>query len=343
MLESCVTYADFAQLAQRVPRRSRIPIIHPVYRDLKIGHTQSGLFVPKFSESWYAASLMRNAISNYDGIISARAAGQGNDLWYFKNTSITPTTTATWYSLFKSTGVPAAIAPSGVTGGSVMNNASTGAMQLANAPSGNRYLLTAGISVPSATGFAVVMLVDLLWAAGAVSVASSPVTVTGSAVTRFTNSSTPNAVGNQMCICINAAIGAVAINPVMTYTNQGNTGSRTASAATTAASAVAQRVFPADTAAITLQSGDTGVVSIQSFTLSTTTGTIDLYIYRPLMLIPTIAANTYVERDSTIQIDGIQQMMFGSDSQIGCYGFLALAGGTSACATQSGFVRTVYG
>jgi len=340
---SCVTYRDFAQLAQRVPAGLRLPVAHPVYRDLIVGHTFRRKFIPKFSESWYAASLMRNAITNYDGIISARAAGQQNDVWVFKTTSITSAAAATWYSLFKSAGQPAAIAPAGVTGGSVMNSASTGAIPIADPPSGNRYLLTTGVSVPSATGFAVMMLVDLLWAAGAVSVASSPVTVTGSTVVRFTNTSTPNAVGNMLAVCINATIGAVAINPVFTYTNQGATGSRTSATCTVAASGAAQRIFPADVAATTLQSGDTGLISVQSFTCSTTTGTIDLYIYRPLMLIPTIAANTFVERDSTVQIDGIQQLVAGSDAHIGCLGFLALPGGTSACATQEAYLRTCYG
>lgn len=339
-------YADYAAMAKRVPLGVRIPVVHPVYGDLVIGHVGGGSFVPRFPESWYARSLARNAINNYDGIISARASGQGNDVWFFKNTSLTPAAAAVWYSLFKSAGQPTAIAPAGVTGGSVMNSQSVGAAPIADPPSGSRYLLTTGASVPSTSGFSVLMLVDLLWAAGAVSVASSPVTVTGSTIVRYTSSSTPNAVGNQMCAVISAGIGAVAINPVITYTNQSGTGSRVATAIAVAASAVAQRVFPADVAAATLSTTttpDTGVVSIQSFTCSTTTGSIDLYIYRPLMLIPTIAANTFVERDSTVQIDGLLQLALGSDSHVGCLGFLALAGGTSACATQSGFLRTCYG
>jgi len=341
-----VTYADFRGLALRVPAQIQLPVIHPVYRDLVIGHTYDKRFTPRFAESWYARSLARNAITNYDGIIASRAAGGMNDVWVSKNTSITPAAAAQWYTLFRSAGIPAAISPAGVTGGAVMNSASVGAIPIPDPPSGNRYLLTAGVGVSAINGFSVLMLVDLLWAAGAVSVASSPVTVTGSAVTRYTSASTPNAAGNCLAIAIQSAIGAVAINPVFTYTNQANTGSRTSGTCTVAASAIANRIFPSDTAAVTLSTTttiDTGVISVQSFTCSTTTGAIDLYIYRPLMLIPTIAINTFVERDSTVQIDGIQQLPVGSDSHIGCLGFLALSNGTTACASQSAYLRTCYG
>src|SRR5215472_6714186 len=104
--------------------RKPIPIIHPIYFDTIIGHVFGGNFTPRFPETWYARSLARNAITSYDGIISARGAGQGEDYMLFKNTSITPAAAAVWYSLLRAAGIPPAVSPSGVTGGSVMNKAS---------------------------------------------------------------------------------------------------------------------------------------------------------------------------------------------------------------------------
>jgi hypothetical protein len=278
------------------------------------------------------------AIITYDGIIRSRAGGKAEDLLLCKTTSITPVTTS-WYSLLKCAGVPPAMAPAGVPGGGVMNRASTGAFPISN-PTGSdkKYLLTFGASVPVVTGFSALMLVDVLWMAGEVAVNASPITVNSTALTRYTNG-----LGNRIAIAIASALGAVAINPTVTYKNeldQQHVGDQIA----IPASAAIRRLFPNTVAMMNLASGDLGVKSVDSIALAgTTTGTIDVIIYHPVMLIPLVAVNTFIERDSTVQIDGITELMYGSDNQCPCLGVFALSAGTTACASQTMFIRTVAG
>jgi hypothetical protein len=279
------------------------------------------------------------AIISYDGIIRSRAGGKAEDLLLGKTTSITPAAAAYWFSLLKCAGVPPAMAPAGVPGGAIMNRASVGAFPISN-PTGSdkKYLLTFGASVPSVTGFSALMLVDILWMAGAVTVAASPITVNSPALTRYTNG-----LGNRITIAIDGALGAVAINPTVTYKNEASVQHAGTQIAIPASAAI-RRLFPADVAMMTLASGDLGVTTVDSIALAgTTTGTIDIIIYHPIMIIPLVAVNTFIERDSTIQIDGLTELIYGSDSQCPCLGVFALSGGSSACATETMFIRTVAG
>lgn len=278
------------------------------------------------------------AIISYDGIIRSRAGGKAEDLLLCKTTSITPVTTS-WYSLLKCAGVPPAMAPAGVPGGAVMNRASTGAFPISN-PTGSdkKHLLTFGASVPSVSGFSALMLVDVLWMAGAVAVNATPITVNSSALTRYTNG-----LGNRIAIAIDSALGAVAINPTVTYKNESGV-QHVGEQIAIPASAVIRRLFPNTVAMMNLASGDLGVTTVDSIALAgTTTGTIDIIIYHPLLIIPLVVANTFIERDSTIQIDGLTELIYGSDSQCPCLGVFALSAGTTACATETFFVRTVAG
>ena len=56
-------------------------------------------------------------ITNYDGIVNARANGGSDDPVWIKNTSITPAAAGHWLSLLRSAGSPRAIAASGGNNG----------------------------------------------------------------------------------------------------------------------------------------------------------------------------------------------------------------------------------
>lgn len=223
-----------------------------------------------------------------------------------------------------------------------MNRASTGAIPLINPTSSDKkYLLTHGITVPSISGFSTVLLVDLLVAAANISANStSAQTVNSAALTRYTTGE-----GVRMILVVTTALGATASNVTISYTNQAGTAGRSTGAIAMTASCAVNRTQPSTTIFfIPLQAGDTGVRSVQTITFSAAmgAGVLDLYLFKPLMIIPTIAANTFVERDSSVQIDGLTELAYGSDNQVGCLGNFVLTGGTTTT-TLLGFLRSCMG
>jgi hypothetical protein len=281
-------------------------------------------------------------ITNYDGIINSRAAGKDNDVAFAK-TAAFGGVSAMWYSSMRIAGLPPAIAPANIPGGSVMNRASTGAIPILNPTDPDiKCLLTTGFTVPSVTGFGALLLIDLLVACANINAnVTGDQTVNSAALTRYTSGE-----GVMMILVVTTALGATASNVTITYTNQDGTTGRSTGAIAMTASAAANRLQPAVALAyfIPLQAGDTGVRSVQTIAFSAAmgAGVLDLYLFKPLMMIPTIAANTFVERDSTVQIDGLLQLPKGSDNQVGCLGVLALTGGATTT-TLLGFLRTVSG
>ena len=279
-------------------------------------------------------------ITNYDGIINARASGNAEDSLYLKTTA-TGGVSGAWYSLLRSAGLPAAISPSNIPGGSVMTRASAGAAPLGNPASGSKYLLTFGVSVPSVTGFSAILLADILVAAANISAnTTSAQTVNTAALTRYTSGA-----GVMMVMAVTTALGATASNVTISYTNSAGASGRSTGAIAMTASAAANRLQPGIAGfCIPLQSGDVGVRSIQTVTFSAAmgAGVLDIYLFKPLIMIPTVAANTFIERDSTVQIDGLTELVVGTDAQIGCLGCFALTGGTSTT-TLTGFLRTCNG
>jgi hypothetical protein len=283
------------------------------------------------------------AITNFDGIINARASGNAFDNMFAKTGAVGGVSGA-WYSAFLSAGYPAAFTQSAFPGTNP-NNTTTGAIPIltqSSTATQTEYLLTAGFSTPSVVGYGALMLVDILWAGGGLS-ASSAVsqTISSSALTRYTS-------GNGVMIALEptTALGATAQNLTITYTNQAGS-SKTTPATAMVVSSAGQRLscfsnnlgpfFP-------LAAGDIGVKSIQSgsFSAANTAGILNVYLVKPLMIIPTVAAQTWVERDSTTQIDGLLQLPLGSDNNVGCLAVFGLTGGTTTT-TFTGFVRTCWG
>jgi len=282
------------------------------------------------------------AITNYDGIIASRAAGKYEDPIWFKSTNITPTAAGNWLSLLRSAGSPAAITASGGNNGAIMTNTNTGALPI-KAPTGGdgKYFLTGGVSVPSVTGFSALLLIDVVWLAN-YATSASPGNITMPTLTRYTDGK-----GLQIGCAVSTTLGAFTPTVTVTYnpaTGDSGTGHTTNTGAFASALA-SPKMMPLLTPSLPLASGDTGVTSITNVTISATnaTGALDVFLYKPIMMIPTVAANTYVERDSTIQIDGLTQLPVGTDNLTSCLCWLALSGGTSACATQMGQIRTVSG
>jgi hypothetical protein len=90
--------------------------------------------------------------------------------------------------------------------------------------------------------------------------------------------------------------------------------------------------------------GDYGMTAISTcvFSAAVATGVVALQMFFPLVWLPGIAANVYIERSSTVQIDGLIELAQSSSQVLGC-----LTGFIQANTTSSGqlgvFLRTCQG
>lgn len=282
------------------------------------------------------------AITNYDGIINARANGKHEDVISFVATQAS--VALAWHSLVRTTNKQPAgtFAPAAIPGGTAVNRSTVGALfpHLSN-PSGSdkKYLLTVGYS--SGTTLNQILLVDKLVAASGVSgnVNTAQTTDTTS-LTRYTDGA-----GVLATMEVTTALGATASNVTLSYTNQDGTSGRTSPSVAMTTSAITGRLVPVETGPfMRLSNGDFGVRSVQSVTLSAAmgAGVLNLYLYKPLHWLPGIATNIYVERDSTVQIDGLTELVRGSDSQLGMLSYFVMPNGTTT-GNVSMFLRTVAG
>jgi hypothetical protein len=274
------------------------------------------------------------AITNYDSIILNRASGKDDDYFWFKSTSRTPGAAGQWYSLMQSAGYPGAMVWNTTKGtGALMQSTNAGAISIKAANNEDAYLLTGGVNVSAISGFSAIMLVDVVWGVK-LDTSQSAGAITTPAWTRYTDGK-----GLQI-LCFGETATSAAVSPQITYNAPEGNGH--ACNITTPNPSVVAQCYPVLQPFGTLAAGDTGVTGISNISITSgTAGQMVIAVVKPLMVIPTVAAASYVERDSTSQIDGLIKLPRGSDNLFPCIGMMAFAGGTSACATQSGFIRKV--
>jgi hypothetical protein len=297
------------------------------------------------------------AITTFDGIINARAGGAFWD-WFDGMTANQTPIAGAWYNLTariaqtaRATLTYGAYANGSANQGAAMNAATTGAVPIPYSGASSRYLTAFGAMVPSISGFSALMLIDILWSGGPVTYASGS-TVTPSSVVNYTryNADAASRAGNMIMIDVGTLLGGTPGTLAVNYTAQDASTTRNTTAFTpTVAAGTANRVLqPGVTFGppfVPLVSGDTGCYKINSVTFGTgtsPTGNIYLNIVRPLLVIPTLAANSWVERDITTTMDSMIELVKGTDSQHGCLAVLGLGNGT----TGSGMnyqLRTVAG
>lgn len=295
------------------------------------------------SQSLAAYQGAINALTTgYDGILNARAGGKGEDIIIAK-LSLT-TVSLAWSSLAGTGGIPAALTYTAIPGGAVMINTNQGAWSrpLTNPVTTDRkYLLTFGFGAGQQINW--LILADLLVAASGVdaNIATSQ-TVNTVAQTRQYGGTL--GAGVILNFEITTALGATASNITGTYTNQAGTASRSTGAIAMTTSAIAGRTQPISLGMpITqLQAGDFGVRSLESviFSAAMLAGVLAAQLYYPLMFIPGVAANAYIERDSTVQIDGLTELKIDGSNVLGCLIAYVLAN-TSTTGAVNCFMRTV--
>jgi hypothetical protein len=279
------------------------------------------------------------AVTTYDGIINARGGGKYGDVTGLKNSFTTVATS--WSSIYQATGLPAAGAYS-ATPGTAKDRSDAGALSLGLTSPTNpdkMYLLTFGLG--SSSQINMMILVDLLVAvASLLATSATAQTVNSTALTRYTTGA-----GVLATLDITTQLSATAHNITLNkYTNQAGTTLRTTGAQTGLSGGIVQRLDPSGGPWFALQSGDYGVKSVEEFTCSAAlaAGVYALNLFYPLAFCPGVAANGYVERDSTVQIDGAVELVQTSGNVIGC-----LTGYILTNTTTSGqlltFLRTATG
>lgn len=192
------------------------------------------------------------------------------------------------HSLFYLAGIPgAAAAPSpGISGAALTTYA--GQLPFTNPVSGNTYV---GRFAGQATIAGQLLLCDRLWHNSGINITStSPQSITSAAWPARSADGTINGEGVLVGVEVSAATGAGTPTLTLDYTDQsGNAGATGTNVIATAASSAIGAFYP-----IGLAAGDTGVRSIQNFTLSATwtSGTIHLVAYRILARLELTNANT---------------------------------------------------
>ena len=185
------------------------------------------------------------------------------------------------------------------TNGAVMTSSTTGALPFRNPASGNTYL--AGMKWPHSgtyTGFTVT-IVDFLWSKQVPDKSlTTPQTINSLTFPARDINGTTNGDGVFVALTIGSSntsgSGAIQIS----YTNQGGTAGRTSSPVWLPANPVATSFYP-----FNLESGDTGVRSIQTVTFTsgyTGVGNMYLVAFRPVAIIASNNSGTGEPMDDAI-------------------------------------------
>jgi hypothetical protein len=291
-----------------------------------------------------AIKSMRGAITSWDAVTSARSNGQS---WDYMGTKASQTTVANqWSSFLRTAGSPAAMTYTGIPGPPARSSTDTGAwpLPISLGVSDDLYLTNFGTN--HATGTNIVLLVDVLQAAGNISatiVTSQNVTTT--ALPRWTGGA-----GLQMTLEVTTAFGTATGIPNVTinYVDQsGNAAESTSAISIGATSLIAGRLLPLqDGPMIRLNSGDFGVRSINQVTFSASSAgagaACAAIIYKPLLLVPTLAVTSFVERSTPAQLGGIRRLTSVTQGSMPCLGFFVLPSTTST-GVQTYMIETVWG
>lgn len=292
----------------------------------------------------------RGAIATYDGIIAKRAGGFMNDVWISKATLTT--TALVWACLARSTGTPGAMTFNATTAPTqtACDRATAGAWStgLSNPTSTNKkYLLTLGWTAVQQLNVGI--LVDVHVQSGSHRLTVTTAETVAAPVTVTRNYYGTLGAGNYLVFVTVTAPSATATNVTVSYTNQAGTAGQTTVLAGNTTATVADSLYPQSATSTTpmpfapLATGDFGVRAFASTTSSVAlvAGALAGLIVTPLTVLPGIGATAYVERDSTVQIDGLTELANVTQT-IGCLNMIVLPNTTST-GVFGAFMRTTEG
>jgi len=257
-------------------------------------------------------------------------------------------TAGRWYDLSSLNGTPVANAWTGTALAAQVPTDTTGfgIWHGGNVSTDTKHLTNIGAYSAVATAVpGVLMLCDMcLYYPGINMATGSAQTLTNStALTRYTTGA-----GLRAALVIVTTAGATAHNVAISYTNQAGTSGKTLPVTVSCtASAITPHITHSGTAAnnygpfLPLASGDTGIRSVQSLTLSasSTAGTAALVLYKPLATLPITTLGVAAERDLMNQLPSLPQVQDGA-----CLTWLYFTGAATAASTNLyGYIDLSYG
>lgn len=293
------------------------------------------------------------AIQSVDQLYTALSAGQTDRQDWNKITGAAAYTAGRWYETFSLGGYPPATTFPGtaLTWVTCTDSAGDGTTRFGIPHGGNvtaliKQLSTLAAWSTAATGVpSVLKLVDLQGYYPGINMnLATAQTLLGTPTLRYSGGA-----GVRACLVARATTGATAHNVAMSYTNQSATAGRTMPVTVACtASAIVPHIVHSGTAAnnygpeLPLASGDTGISSVQTVTLSAASGTAStgaLLLYKPLAQIPLSIASLMSEKDFWNQLPSGPVIKDGA-----CLGFLLGAGAAVAASTTfAGSQEVVWG
>ena len=291
-----------------------------------------------------AIKSMESAINSWDAIVNARGSAHS---WDFLGTKASQTTVASaWSSFLRTAGVPSAMSVTATGGTAPVGGTTAGTWPLPMTLGGADNLYMTNFGQQHATGTNITLVVDVLtYVGGITSTLQTSQAVSSTTLPRWTGGA-----GVQIIMEVQTALGTSTGIPNLTvnYTNQGGTSGRSTGAVTIGASSlIAGRLFPIqDGPLIRLAAGDYGVQSISQSTFSASTaGAGANYAciqYMPLLMAPTLATTTFIERATPATLGGIVPLTSTAGGSKAAIGFLVLTSTTST-GIQMYFIDTVWG
>lgn len=291
----------------------------------------------------------RGAITNYDGIIAARAGGKADDKVF---TKLSFTTTANdWYCSARIGGMPGAMTFNSTTAPTQTAINRTTAGNLFHPlfdPGGTdkKYLLTLGWSALQQINMGILCDAHVQSGSHRLTVTSAETVAAPVTITRQYYA--PLGAGCYIIFITTTGASATATNLTVTYVDQDNTAAQTSVITGPATATIADQLWP-DTSSVTpmpffpLAANDYGARSFSQTQSSAAlaAGVLAGLIVTPLVFMPGIGANSYIERDSTVQIDGLTELV--NVSQVIGGAVLLLLPNTTSTGTLTGFLRTCSG
>ena len=281
------------------------------------------------------------AFTSLDDLIAKLSQGQttGSVVWN-KQTNAAALTAGRWYDASSWAGTPVANAWAGTalnwkTCDETTGNGTQifGMPHAGNVASATKHIVNAMAVTPGLVP-GVLMLVDMQGYYPGISLNSATAqTLVGTPTLRYTNG-----VGVRAFLVTTTASGATAHNIAYSYTNSAGASGKTNPVTVAAtASAIVSHLTHSGTAAnnygpfLPLASGDSGIQSVQSVTISAASGSgaAALVLARPIAILPITTAGVAVERDFVNQFPSLPRIIDGA-----CLTWLYFAGGATASSTN---------
>jgi len=226
------------------------------------------------------------AITTMDQLVSAIASASFQAT---EESSITSKGAGYFASLWQAAGRPGSGATPATGAGAAPTNATAGAIPYTN-PGGANIGYLAKLLASSSNAETLILYDRLVHTSGLSGTVTTAQTVNSTALTRYT-------AGTDVGLWLEwyTATGSTAVNVTASYTNQAGTSGQTTVSTALPASCPAGFTIP-----LPLAAGDTGVRSVQSVTLSGTTGTAGNFgvtLGQRIASLPLILANVGVTFD----------------------------------------------